>query len=259
MKGQVGNGTRNRWLHFGGVPDDRLDPGIFWRILHRCEIGDEKTLGRGRHPPSAFLPARLAANVPKQRSFHVQSGILALKLNTTEECSGSRPLSTRLMISCSYWFKKKKKKPSQWRHRLTWWGFTRCKHIFCYLFSQKRVDCVFAPLNYSLSWPQRTARKCLLALWRHGHHKIANSSQKSRLLSELAPLCSINQLCLCVQFISQRNSRSCPTLVRDSYACGSIWGYNSAAEEQLPVREGGKGPLELRTYGPGFAENVAPG
>lgn len=46
---------------------------------------------------------------PLQRSFHVQSGILALKLNTTEECSGSRPLSTRLMISCSYRFKKKKK------------------------------------------------------------------------------------------------------------------------------------------------------
>lgn len=92
-----------------------------------------------------------------------------------------------------------------------------------------------------------------------GITKLPIAAKKSRLLSELAPLCSINQLCLCVQFISQRNSRSCPTLVRDSYACGSIWGCNSAAEEQLPVREGGKGPLELRTYGPGFTENVAPG
>lgn len=31
----------------------------------------------------------------------------------------------------------------------------------------KWVDCIFTPLNYSLSWPQMTERKRLLALWRH--------------------------------------------------------------------------------------------
>lgn len=108
MKGQVGNGTRNRWLHFGGVPDDRLDPGIFWRILHRCEM--RKRLAEVGTLRVLFYRPVWLQTCPLQRSFHVQSGILALKLNTTEECSGSRPLSTRLMISCSYRFKKKQKK-----------------------------------------------------------------------------------------------------------------------------------------------------
>lgn len=94
------------------------------------------------------------------------------------------------------------------------------------LLSPQRVDCIFTPLNYSLSWPQMTERKCLLALWRHRASQIAAKRDDFSLNWHHS---TINQLCLCVQFISQSNSRGCRVIVRDLYVRGSIWSYNSAA------------------------------
>ena len=37
-------GQGNGLSYFGGDPDHRLDPGIFLRILHHCEIGPISTL-----------------------------------------------------------------------------------------------------------------------------------------------------------------------------------------------------------------------
>ena len=38
FSGKVGNGIVNKWLHFGGDPDHRLDTGIVFRICHYWEI-----------------------------------------------------------------------------------------------------------------------------------------------------------------------------------------------------------------------------
>lgn len=117
------------------------------------------------------------------------------------------------------------------------------------LLSPQRVDCIFTPLNYSLPWPQMTERKCLLALWRHRASQIAAKRDDFPLNWHHS---TINQLCLCVQFISQSNFRGCRVIVRDLYVPGSILSCNSAAGEQLPVnmerkREGrvGQGDLSM--------------
>ena len=38
LSGKVGNGPVNKWLHFDGDPDHRLDTGIVFRIRHYWKV-----------------------------------------------------------------------------------------------------------------------------------------------------------------------------------------------------------------------------
>jgi len=64
FSGKVGNGPLNKWIHFGGDPDRRLDTGIVFRIRHCWEI---RKVVNGR----SFILIRQMASLVRHASAEV--------------------------------------------------------------------------------------------------------------------------------------------------------------------------------------------